>query len=225
MPMLFILSGPHVGRSFTIDGPAVLGRGKDCAVRLADRSVSREHARIEPVDGGWVVVDLGSRNGVKMHGERVERAALEDMTEVTLGEVVLRFRLEAGAEASAQPLSTAAAAPPRPPAQTPQRPAPPKVDEEEDAGFDLEEDIALEAPAQAQESKKPAPRAGIEPEVTARDLERARILSETRSSGFLSGDMSQWPALMRWGAYLGVAAIMVALFYGAYKLVEILRAG
>ena len=43
---------------------------------------------------GILVVDLGSRNGVRVAGKRVERAVLTDGLEVMLGEVPLRFRIE-----------------------------------------------------------------------------------------------------------------------------------
>ena len=95
MPQLFVVAGNLVGRTFAVEGAVVLGRAQDAGVRLPDASVSREHARIEPeLDGGWSVVDLGSRNGVRVNGERVSRARLVDLDEIALGELVLRFRAQ-----------------------------------------------------------------------------------------------------------------------------------
>ena len=44
-------------------------RGADVA--LADRTVSVLHAVIERVTGGWIVQDLGSRNGTFVNGDRL----------------------------------------------------------------------------------------------------------------------------------------------------------
>lgn len=204
MPELFVLTGGSVGRSFPIAGTAVIGRAPGCDIRLSETSISREHARIEPDGEGWVVVDLGSRNGVKVEGKRIkERAALSDMQELVLGDVALRFRFEAE-EAPAAPTP-----------ETPPSPEPPP----EEPAFELEEQIELEV---KQPAKAPPP---ISPELTPRERERARILSESRSAGLFSSDLSQWPLPLRWGVYLLVVVAMGALFYGAFALITTLRGG
>jgi len=48
-----------------------LGRSRDCDIVIASAEVSREHAEIRPRDGGWIVFDLGSTNGVRVNGEPV----------------------------------------------------------------------------------------------------------------------------------------------------------
>jgi hypothetical protein len=98
MPKIFVLTGPDVGHSFEVAADAVFGRADDCAVRLGDASVSRHHARLEHTPAGWVIVDLGSRNGVFWDGERVERVSLEEGREFALGEVVLKFRTGVAAQ-------------------------------------------------------------------------------------------------------------------------------
>jgi pSer/pThr/pTyr-binding forkhead associated (FHA) protein len=224
MPRLFVLSGNLVGRTYAVTGAATLGRGERCGLRLPDRSVSREHARLEPdAAGGWWVVDLGSRNGVKVNGERVERAALKDLDEVMLGELLLRFRTEAGeaAEAPLAPPPERPAAPWAPAPAPPAAPAPPL--EEDDAGFELEEEIELgetrSTPREAAQEARP------QVELTDRDRERARILAESRRGGLLGGDLGQWPWPLRWGAYLGAAAVTAGVFYGVYRLVLALKTG
>ena len=72
----------------------VLGRSRDCDITLEDPNVSRRHAELRNEDGRWVVADLGSTNGVKVNGRRVERAALEPGDEVVLGLARLRFEVE-----------------------------------------------------------------------------------------------------------------------------------
>lgn len=54
-------------------GPEVtIGRSPDCHLTLEDPLVSRRHARIELREEDAALVDLGSRNGVHVNGERVE---------------------------------------------------------------------------------------------------------------------------------------------------------
>ena len=49
-----------------------LGRDLSCTIRLDSPYVSRQHARIESRNGDVILVDLGSRNGSMVNGERVE---------------------------------------------------------------------------------------------------------------------------------------------------------
>ena len=72
----------------------LIGRSRDCDITLDDPNVSRRHAELRNEDGRWVVTDLGSTNGVKLNGRRVEEAALEPGDELTLGLARLRFELE-----------------------------------------------------------------------------------------------------------------------------------
>ncbi len=74
------------GKRFPLAGRStVLGRGADVDVRIEDPGVSRRHAEFR-VQGGTVeVVDLGSTNGIVIDGSRVERAAVDDGSQVVLG--------------------------------------------------------------------------------------------------------------------------------------------
>jgi hypothetical protein len=51
---------------------AVLGRSRECDVVLDDANVSRRHAEVRPSGGSWTVRDLGSTNGVKVNGRRID---------------------------------------------------------------------------------------------------------------------------------------------------------
>jgi len=75
---------------------AVIGRSRDADVVLADPNVSRRHAEVRPDGhGGWQVRDLGSTNGVKVNGRRIEGpTAIESGDRLALGTADLRFVLE-----------------------------------------------------------------------------------------------------------------------------------
>ena len=60
------------GRRSSARGGAVLGRSRDCDVVLDDPNVSRHHAEVRPSGGSWIVNDLGSTNGIKVNGRRVD---------------------------------------------------------------------------------------------------------------------------------------------------------
>ncbi len=80
------------GVGWAIDDPTVIGRAlRETDLTLLHASVSTLHARIERREGGWRVVDLGSRNGTAVDGVRVEAAPLRDRCRLRLGEVELYF--------------------------------------------------------------------------------------------------------------------------------------
>lgn len=54
----------------------VIGRSSQCQLTIADRFLSRRHARIFRRDGGWWIEDLGSRNGTLVNGRVIEGTEL-----------------------------------------------------------------------------------------------------------------------------------------------------
>src|SRR5437660_1041747 len=54
------------------EAPAVIGRGEQAQLRLGDGSVSRAHASIAVSGGAARIEDLGSHNGTRVNGERIE---------------------------------------------------------------------------------------------------------------------------------------------------------
>jgi hypothetical protein len=78
-------------------GGAVLGRSRDCDITLDDANVSRHHAEVRPSGGSWVVRDLGSTNGVKVNGRKIDGArpqSLKPGDVVELGTSRLTFDLK-----------------------------------------------------------------------------------------------------------------------------------
>jgi putative peptide zinc metalloprotease protein len=73
-----------------VERTLTIGRATDCAVRLEDRTVSRRHVRLSPVEGGVVVEDIGSTYGTWVDGERVRApTTLRDGAVVRVGDEVL----------------------------------------------------------------------------------------------------------------------------------------
>ncbi len=72
-PCLEILASPRGrGRHPLKEGKNTIGRSRDSDVILDDSSVSRHHAEIEITNGTAVIRDLGSRNGTKVAGRKIE---------------------------------------------------------------------------------------------------------------------------------------------------------
>lgn len=67
-PLLVALNGPLKGERWSIDRPLVIGRDPGCEVSIADRQVSRYHARLTPGPSGIIIEDLGSKNGTHYNG-------------------------------------------------------------------------------------------------------------------------------------------------------------
>src|SRR5256885_9693863 len=91
MPSLIPLAGEP--RAFEVGARAVIGRDPTCEVCLDDPSVSRRHAEIRlREDGHYEVVDLSSKHGVLVRGEKVRTALLAHGDELGIG--LARFRFQ-----------------------------------------------------------------------------------------------------------------------------------
>ncbi len=67
-PMLVAQEGPLKGQRWLVDHSLVLGRESTCDVVVADRQISRFHARLTPTAEGVMLEDLGSKNGTHHNG-------------------------------------------------------------------------------------------------------------------------------------------------------------
>ena len=85
---------PAHGEPFehTLEGDeVVVGRASQCELSLADRFLSRRHARIFREGENWMIEDLGSRNGTLRNGHSVEHPErLASGDEIQLSGSVLR---------------------------------------------------------------------------------------------------------------------------------------
>jgi hypothetical protein len=95
--VVVVRRGPNAGSVFGLEGDEVAaGRHPDSEIFLDDVTVSRRHAVIERLEGGYGVRDAGSLNGTYVNHERVDEAPLHDGDEVQIGRFVLTFHIGGG---------------------------------------------------------------------------------------------------------------------------------
>lgn len=131
--------GRNAGAVQALDKSVVrFGRAPDNDVTFDpdyDRDASGHHAELRHEGGAWVVIDLKSKNGTWLRGQRVDREVLRGGEEITFGAKGPRVRVEIAADApaprpaAAHPKPAAHAAPPpaafAPPPHAEARAAPP----------------------------------------------------------------------------------------------------
>lgn len=109
------VTGAVFGRSYHLLSPTTVGRAPECDIVLDDRGISRQHARLRPLDYGIEVEDLKSTNGCFLNGQRITLAVARVGDEVAFDE--LRFRVGAlprsAQDSGASPSGRNAAAPSR----------------------------------------------------------------------------------------------------------------
>ncbi len=87
-------------RVFTLtDRPIVIGRAPESDLLLAHESISRQHARLAQEDEGWVLRDLGSKNGSRVNTFHVSEQVLRNGDRLDLGSI--RMFVEIGPESAA----------------------------------------------------------------------------------------------------------------------------
>jgi two-component system, cell cycle response regulator len=91
---LTCLAGRAMGRVFKLEsGITVIGRLETADIQMEDEGVSRKHAQLAEVQGGFMLRDLGSTNGTMCNGVKITQPMmLRDGDRVRLGRnAVLRF--------------------------------------------------------------------------------------------------------------------------------------
>ena len=83
------------GPDITLDrSMVVVGRHPNCDARLDSLRVSRHHCCMTQESGEVMVRDLGSTNGIRINGQRVEIGRLRPGDELSIAHI--RYRLENG---------------------------------------------------------------------------------------------------------------------------------
>jgi two-component system, NtrC family, sensor kinase len=94
---LLVLQGPDKGRRFELpDAPALVGRDSR-QLPLTDNTVSRRHCELVPVEGDWILKDLGSSNGSYVNGQRILNThSLKLGDQIRVGKTLLVFGAQPG---------------------------------------------------------------------------------------------------------------------------------
>ncbi len=69
----------------------VIGRSRRCDIVLTDPNVSRQHAEIRRQDDGFMALDLGSTNGMRVNRRDIKQAVLQHGDRIELGTTELVF--------------------------------------------------------------------------------------------------------------------------------------
>ncbi len=90
-----ILTAGGVETSFPLTRDSyTLGRHGNNDIAIADPKVSSFHARIDRTSEGFVLVDLQSRNGCWVNGQRVEKGLLTTGDEIRVGSATLVYKVD-----------------------------------------------------------------------------------------------------------------------------------
>jgi hypothetical protein len=77
-------------REVDVDGALLtIGRASDNGLVIHDSRISRHHARLQVRRGTLVLTDLGSTNGSRVNGSRVDEVVLGEGDRIELGDTVL----------------------------------------------------------------------------------------------------------------------------------------
>ncbi len=84
--------GAKIELAFGLDGSKVtIGRDDDNMIQLPNPKISKHHAILQRTAAGWVIEDLGSKNGISVNGKATERVLLNNMDRVDLGPYQFHF--------------------------------------------------------------------------------------------------------------------------------------
>ncbi|NKE70738.1 sigma 54-interacting transcriptional regulator [Candidatus Manganitrophus noduliformans] len=101
---IHIVSGPDEGKVFPLpEGVTRIGRSGRNNVVLSDPSVSGLHLEIEAGPSAIQLRDLGSTNGTRINGQRIQSSVAEIGSEIQVGQTKLKIHPEEPTEPIAPP--------------------------------------------------------------------------------------------------------------------------
>ncbi len=90
---LLVTGGALVGTIIPLANAVItIGRSPACSLVLEDEYASSRHAQLSPTTNGWLIEDLGSRNGTFVDDERLTDAQLlTPGTAVRIGQTTMEL--------------------------------------------------------------------------------------------------------------------------------------
>ena len=100
MARLLVRAGAEPGREYPLPeaGDFKIGRLPGLPITLLDTKVSREHCRVFKQSTGWIVEDLGSRNGTYVNAQRVKKRLLQPGDRLRVGQTEFEYSTAAAGE-------------------------------------------------------------------------------------------------------------------------------
>ena len=92
MGWLLGLNGPYKDQKFVLKARIVIGTAPDCDIVLQDGYASSRHAEIRQAEGGFMMLDLGSTNGLLVNDKRVKEHFLVDNDAFRVGRTEFKFK-------------------------------------------------------------------------------------------------------------------------------------
>jgi hypothetical protein len=91
---LHFVTGPFSDQVVVLEKPVTtIGSVPGNDLVIPDTSVSRKHAGIRRVEGGYEVADFGSTNGIYVNGERTPKKKLTVGDVIRVGNIEMVFRV------------------------------------------------------------------------------------------------------------------------------------
>jgi pSer/pThr/pTyr-binding forkhead associated (FHA) protein len=92
MPARLVPLNQTAATAILIRRPVLLvGRHAECDIRLDRPQVSRRHCCLAQAYERLLIRDLGSHNGLRVNGQKVEEAQLEPGDEVAIAHLIFRY--------------------------------------------------------------------------------------------------------------------------------------
>ncbi len=90
--LLFAPAFEQLSPAYPLRGREVfVGREAPAEILIPQPAVSRTHARLCAVEGGWALSDLGARNGTLVNGVFVKQHALQHYDEIRVGDAFFKY--------------------------------------------------------------------------------------------------------------------------------------
>ncbi len=213
MASLVVVEGADAGKSYDLKRALILGRQKGVDILVDDIGASREHCKVFTQDGDWFVLDLGSRNGTMVNGEKVSRHHLGHGDRIVIGKTVIRF--DAPEQASRTPDKPLPAVKPSPASSSGGAPA---AKPKGPGALDRERE-RLRAAATAKAAAGPRAKADDGSGIVIREkvLQYGRI---EEKGGLFKEDVGQRGPLFKMGLALVLLSFCAGVVWGIVKVLD-----